>query len=365
MSENETVAASEESRGKYTADQLRDLLRDGKALPDANGEPSYPIADEEDLKAAIPAVGDNKTRAYVVRRAKALGLVELLPENWTDEGTIEEVHVDIEQQNTERDPSVERRERVARDLDGTYETRQFAASGLEVRETSDGGVRFSGYASTTESPYEVADFTETIARGAFKRTLGEEPDVVLLVNHTGMPLARTKSGTLTLSEDARGLRVDADLDPSDPDVQSLLPKMRRGDLSEMSFAFRATDQDWNDDYTNRLIRSVSIHRGDVSIVTMGANPTTSSSVTFREAEEALVELRAGKAISKAREEQIKLLAEQSKQVADELEGLLPQVDEPAADPEGVASIEFNMQDMPDLTVRAQQDLDLLRLRGAR
>jgi hypothetical protein len=46
-------------------------------------------------------------------------------------------------------------------------------------------------------------------------------------------LARTKSGTLRLAEDERGLRIDATLDPTDPDVQRLIPKMKRGDMSQM------------------------------------------------------------------------------------------------------------------------------------
>jgi hypothetical protein len=44
----------------------------------------------------------------------------------------------------------------------------------------------------------------------------------------------------------------------------------------MSFAFRVTDQSWSDDYKRRTIKSVTIHCGDVSIVTMGANDATTS-----------------------------------------------------------------------------------------
>jgi HK97 family phage prohead protease len=173
-----------------------------------------------------------------------------------------------------RDEELELRKYRTEMLEGTREVRHFAASGLEVRNTSDGGMRFSGYASVTEQPYDVGKFVETIARGAFRRTLNESPDVVLVVNHGEggqLPLARTKSGTMTLSEDARGLRVDADLNPDDPDVRALIPKLQRGDVDEMSFAFRVTDQTWSDDRTQRLIRSVALHKGDVSIVTHGAN----------------------------------------------------------------------------------------------
>jgi HK97 family phage prohead protease len=188
------------------------------------------------------------------------------------------------QQQNEANPELEQRKALAELLDGTPLHRDFDAD-MELRATTDEGIlHLSGYASTTETPYEVQDFTETIARGAFKRTLGETPDVVLLINHDGIPLARTKSGTLTLSEDARGLRVDADLDAKNPLVQNLVSPMQRGDMDEMSFAFRPTQQDWNEDYTERTIREVSIHRGDVSMVTHGANSDTLGTVSIRSAD---------------------------------------------------------------------------------
>ena len=150
---------------------------------------------------------------------------------------------------------------------------------IEIREAEPGGpIELSGHAATFGEPYPVGSFTETIAPGAFKRTLKENPDVSLLVNHTGTPLARTTSGTMTLSEDARGLHVHAELEPSDPDVQALVPKVRRGDLSEMSFAFRANKQSWSDDKTERTLHEVVIHRGDVSLVTTAANPSATASL---------------------------------------------------------------------------------------
>lgn len=166
----------------------------------------------------------------------------------------------------------------AQELHSDLERRQFATP-LELRTTRD-GFRLTGYASTF-TPYPVGDFTETIARGAFQQTLSQSPDVVFLLNHQGLPLARTKSGTLTLTEDHTGLHVEASLDPDDPDVRSLAPKMRRGDLDSMSFAFRATAQTWNDKRTERLIQGISLHRGDVSVVTMPANPDTSVQLRSR------------------------------------------------------------------------------------
>lgn len=134
---------------------------------------------------------------------------------------------------------------------------------------------------------ELGGWTEQLHQRSFDRTLSEKPDLQLLINHEGMPLARTKSGTLELKTDRIGLKVRALLDPRDPDVQALLPKMERGDMDEMSFAFRVKDQEWNDDYTHRMIREVSLQKGDVSVVNYGMNPTTKASIMVPSAVEAL------------------------------------------------------------------------------
>ena len=104
-----------------------------------------------------------------------------------------------------------------------------------------------------------------------------------------MPIARTTAGNLCLTEDSHGLRADADLDADDPDVELVARKRKAGNLSgQMSFSFRVAKgadgelmQKWNNDYTQRLIRGVDIHRGDVSIVTHGASSATHSTISER------------------------------------------------------------------------------------
>lgn len=162
---------------------------------------------------------------------------------------------------------------------------------VELREDRNGDLHLTGYASTFDE-YEVYGgpenygWIERIAPQAFDRTMAENPDLHLLINHDGMPLARTKSGTLTLSVDGRGLKVDALLDKTDPDVQALVPKMLRGDMDEMSFAFRVKENTWSaapgfedDPMSYRLITELSLQRGDVSVVNFGANPHTSAELT--------------------------------------------------------------------------------------
>ena len=186
-------------------------------------------------------------------------------------------------------------------LNGAREVRRCNAD-FDFRTEGD-ALTLSGYASVTETPYDMGYYSETVQRGAFKKTLAENPDVQLLVNHEGLPLARTLSGSLQLEEDHRGLRVHASLDPNDPDVQRLAPKMQRGDIDQMSFAFRTIRQEWNEDYSERKLLEVSLNRGDVSVVNQGANPSTK--VNIRDFSAALLELRSGATLSAATQKILK------------------------------------------------------------
>jgi len=156
----------------------------------------------------------------------------------------------------------------------TYKT------GFEIREVTEDEhlVRVEGYASMTDKPYVMYDmfgeYEEDIARGAFTKTLAERADVAFLANHEGLTMARTTNGTLTLEEDVLGLRQVATLDKRRSDVNDLTLAIRRGDIDQMSFAFRVLNQEWNEDYDKRSIREVSLDRGDVSAVNYGANPNT-------------------------------------------------------------------------------------------
>lgn len=139
----------------------------------------------------------------------------------------------------------------------------------EIRAEAD-GIRVEGYAAVFGQEADIAGmFREVIERGAFKDAIGRD-DVVFLINHEGLPLARTRSGTLKLYEDEKGLRIETMLDPDDPDVKSIAGKMKRGDLDKMSFAFRADVQEWDEssEIPLRTIKQASLY--DVSVVTTPA-----------------------------------------------------------------------------------------------
>ena len=176
---------------------------------------------------------------------------------------------------------------------------------IEVRdEGGTGPIVLTSYASVFNSPYKIRGgayhFTERVLPGAFTTTLAQRPDVVFRLEHSGPPLARTTNGTLTLAQDAMGLRYEARLDRSDPDVQSLVPKVRSGAYSESSFAFRCIRDSWSDDRSERSMIELDLDRGDVSAVTFGASPATGQHMTMSRAAEADMERRAwAEAISRS------------------------------------------------------------------
>lgn len=156
------------------------------------------------------------------------------------------------------------------------------AASLTLRGDNDAGaLEFHGVASVTERDYQMWDvfgpYTEVVTAGAFADTLDKVGlDVTLNLGHDQLRrIARTLvPGSLALQETHEGLDVLADLDPADPDVAYIAPKLRSGLVNEMSFAFRIDAGSWSPDFATYRIDKVDLHRGDVAIVGYGASPHT-------------------------------------------------------------------------------------------
>jgi HK97 family phage prohead protease len=156
------------------------------------------------------------------------------------------------------------------------ETRNFSL-GLEARgEGDNGGLRLVGYAVTYGVPYEVTDqrgsYVETMLPGSWKRTIKMGADIRYLENHEGIPFARTKSGTLKLTSDDVGVLADIELDPRQQRAQDHYYAVQRGDVDQMSVAFRVVREKWSSDRSERSIAEVAGF--DVSAVTYPANDKT-------------------------------------------------------------------------------------------
>jgi len=138
---------------------------------------------------------------------------------------------------------------------------------LRVEHTDSDGMKFSGYAAVFNSDSEPLPFIETIMPGAFKRSLKARNEVKLFKNHNmDEVLASTRSKTLRLSEDSKGLLAEATL-PDTTAGRDLAVLMKRGDVHSMSFGFsvpRGGDS-YSDDGMTRQLKEIRLH--EVSIVT--------------------------------------------------------------------------------------------------
>jgi len=168
-----------------------------------------------------------------------------------------------------------------------FERRYFNSSEYGFRALENDGKHFiEGYASVfgvrSKLILERGElFYEEINPGAFTEVLNREGlDVIFTFNHNkDTVLARTVSGTLTLSQDDKGLFFRAEIDFNDTDAKNLWLRIKRGDIFENSFAFRVAENDYrwetiDGEIPLRIIDRVQDLR-DVSAVTYAAYPETS------------------------------------------------------------------------------------------
>jgi HK97 family phage prohead protease len=192
---------------------------------------------------------------------------------------------------------------------------------IEIRHADDDAIVLTGTPIVYDTPYKVngatGSFSETVQRGAASHLLNS--DVVLAWNHDtdAIPLARTSSGTLKLTDRAHGVDFEARLDPRNPSAVALESAVERGDVSQMSIGFTVAQDKWTG---TGQTRSRSIGRFgslvDISPVVWPASPTTSVSVlqrammtapdeTLADFDRIYTELRAGRVLSSDNEDALK------------------------------------------------------------
>lgn len=140
-----------------------------------------------------------------------------------------------------------------------------AAATLERRFTTElraAGRRLEGYAATFAGEADLGAFRERIAPGAFRNALNS--DILALLDHdAGKVLGRTRTGTLSLREDAKGLAFALDL-PDTAAGRDVLALAARGDLGGMSFGFLVPEggDEWQG--KTRTLRSIDLK--EISVV---------------------------------------------------------------------------------------------------
>jgi HK97 family phage prohead protease len=134
---------------------------------------------------------------------------------------------------------------------------------LEIRVAK--GRRLEGYAATFGTEARIGSgFTEALKSHAFANSLRSERDILALVDHDATKvLARTRSKTLRLSEDSRGLAFDLDV-PQTSYGRDILALAERGDVGGASFGFsvRKNGEQWSG--SKRTLTDIDLH--EISIV---------------------------------------------------------------------------------------------------
>jgi len=167
------------------------------------------------------------------------------------------------------------------------ETRVFT-NDFEIRETGD-SMTLTGYAARFNEPSEPLPFIERIAPGAFKRSLRAKNDIKLLWNHdSSMVLGSTRAGTLRLSEDELGLRVEADLPSTSFGLDAKI-SIQRGDVTGFSFGFTVppNGDTWNADGTHRTLKSVRLLEVSTGVA-FPAYPSTNGTAQVRSLEDVVM-----------------------------------------------------------------------------
>lgn len=162
------------------------------------------------------------------------------------------------------------------------EYRNFDWFDPECRAESEGDtITISGYGAVFNKSYQVFDFQERIAPGAFDKTLRENPDIRGMFNHDpNYLLGRTASGTMDVTTDKRGMRYTIRADATDPNSVSVAKKVARGDVDGSSMMFFVHQEEWKTDKdgkpTERTIKEVQLV--ETGPVVLPASPTTTAKV---------------------------------------------------------------------------------------
>lgn len=160
------------------------------------------------------------------------------------------------------------------------EIRTFDITNLSTRDDMENNSRIvTGYAAVFNSRTLLWEgLEEMIASGAFSRALSSGADIRCLFDHDwSKVLGRTKSGTLRLEEDDRGLKFEVEL-PNTTVANDLIESMNRGDINQCSFGFIPTEETW--DYnTDPVLRTVNeVELFEVSIVSLPAYQDTEATL---------------------------------------------------------------------------------------
>ena len=160
---------------------------------------------------------------------------------------------------------------------------------MQIRVNGD-SVEIEGYVNAVERKSKplwsrMGQFVERICKGAFKKALGRNDNVRILLNHDPeRDLGGTKDGNLELEEDNIGLHARATI--TDPEV---VKKARNGDLVGWSFGFYDRDVENKRDEDGFPLRDVrDLDLEEVSILDKTTTPAYDGTLVAVRSEESSV-----------------------------------------------------------------------------
>lgn len=158
--------------------------------------------------------------------------------------------------------------------------REYRSMMMEAVEEEETKVR--GYATTFDDPYVLWEDKDMVLREIVDHDAlnkADMNDVIMQYDHEGRVYARTSNGTLTVTPDAHGLAIEADLGGTDLG-RGLYQEIKGGYTNKMSWAFAVDGEEWKSETApdgraleTRTIKSVrKVY--DVSAVSLPANDAT-------------------------------------------------------------------------------------------
>jgi uncharacterized protein len=162
------------------------------------------------------------------------------------------------------------------------ERRNIKATEIRMSPGADGAQILTGYAVRFNSPsVDLGGFTEVCAPGMFTRTLKESPDVLCLRDHNSSQLlGRTMAGTLTLTQDSKGLAFSVTM-PKTVIAEDTVENVRNGNLNSCSFGFNVPSggDKWTTTPDGKARRELlDVNLAEISITSFAAYPATSVSL---------------------------------------------------------------------------------------
>ncbi len=129
---------------------------------------------------------------------------------------------------------------------------------VEMRAASDENI-IEGTPIVYDKETDLGWFREMVAKGAATEALTRSDEFLLFNHDSNQPLARRKNGTLTVTEDEKGVHIRADLSKSNLGP-GLYKDIKAGLIDKMSFAFTVEEESWvtpenPKDLDLRIIRS--------------------------------------------------------------------------------------------------------------